>query len=80
MDLCMIDVTHIEGVEIGDEVVLWGKQGSGIVSVEEIAQRIGSIVYEVICMVDKERVPKVFIKNGKPFKIKSLLENTLLAG
>ncbi len=78
MDLCMIDVTHIEGVEIGDEVVLWGKQGSGMVSAEEIAQRIGSIVYEVICMVDKERVPKVFIKNGKPFKIKSLLENTLL--
>jgi len=78
MDLCMIDVTHIEGVEIGDEVVLWGKQGSGMISVEEVAQKIESIVYEVICMVDKERVPKVFIKNGKPFKIRSLTENTLL--
>ena len=80
MDLCMIDVTHIGEVQTGDEVVLWGKQGSGMVSAEEIAQRIGSIVYEVICMVDKERVPKVFIKNGRPFKIKSLLGNTLLGG
>lgn len=78
MDLCMIDVTHIEGVQIGDEVVLWGKQGSRMVSVQEIAQRTGNIVYEVICMVDKERVPKVFIKNGKSFKVKSLLGNTLL--
>lgn len=78
MDLCMIDVTHIEGVQIGDEVVLWGKQGSRMVSVQEIAQRTGNIVYEVICMVDKERVPKVFIKNGRSFKVKSLLGNTLL--
>ena len=80
MDLCMIDVTHIGRVQIGDEVVLWGKQGSEMISAEEVAQKIGSIVYEVICMVDKERVPKVFIKNGKPFKVKSLLGNTLLAG
>ena len=80
MDLCMIDVTHIGGVQTGDEIVLWGKQGSEMISAEEVAQKIGSIVYEVICMVDKERVPKVFIKNGKPFKVKSLLGNTLLAG
>lgn len=80
MDLCMIDVTHIGGVQIGDEVVLWGKQGSRMVSVQEIAQRTGNIVYEVICMVDKERVPKVFIKNGRSFKVKSLLGNTLLGG
>ena len=78
MDLCMIDVTHISGVQIGDEVVLWGKQGSEMISAEEVAQKIGSIVYEVICMVDKERVPKVFVKNGRPFKIKSLMGNTLL--
>jgi len=80
MDLCMIDVTHIERVQIGDEAVLWGKQGSEMISVEEVAQKTGSIVYEVICMVDKERVPKIFIKDGKPFKIRSLTGNTLLTG
>ncbi len=78
MGFCMIDVTHIGGVQVGDEVVLWGKQGSEMISAQEVAQDIKSIVNEVICMVDKARVPKIFIKDGKPFKIKSLLENTLL--
>jgi len=75
MDLCMIDVTHIPGVQVGDEVVLWGKQASQMISAEEVAQRIESIVYEVICMIDKERIPKVFIRNGKPFKVKSSTGN-----
>ncbi len=78
MDLCMIDVTHIPQVQIGDEVVLWGRQGSEIIWAEEIAGKIGSIVYEVICMVDKERVPRVFIKDGKPFKVKSLVGDNKL--
>lgn len=78
MDLCMIDVTHIPQIQIGDEVVLWGRQGSEIIWAEEIAGKIGSIVYEVICMVDKERVPRVFIKDGKPFKVKSLVGDNML--
>ncbi|MCK4418189.1 alanine racemase, partial [Candidatus Aerophobetes bacterium] len=78
MDLCMIDVTHITEVQIGDEVILWGRQGSETIWVEEIAEKIGSIVYEVICMVDKERVPRVFIKDGKPFKVKSLVGDNML--
>ena len=78
MDLCMIDITHIKGVQVGDEVVLWGKQGSETISAQDVAQKIESIVNEVVCMVDKERVPKIFIKHGKPFKVKSLLENNLL--
>ena len=78
MDLCMIDVTHIPEVRIGDEVILWGKQNSETIWAEEIAEKIGSIVYEVICMVDKERVPRVFIKDGKPFKVKSLVGDNKL--
>lgn len=78
MDLCMIDVTHIPEVQIGDEVILWGRQGSQTIWAEEIAEKIGSIVYEVICMVDKERIPRVFIKNEKPFKVKSLVGDNKL--
>lgn len=78
MDLCMIDVTHIPKVRVGDEVILWGRQGSETIWAEEIAGKIGSIVYEVICMVDKERVPRVFIKDGKPFKVKSLVGDNML--
>ncbi len=78
MDQCMIDVTKLPQVEVGDEVVLWGKQGDEVISVEEIAQKIGTINYEIVHMPDKKRIPKVFIKNGKPYKIKTMLGEKLL--
>ncbi|MEA1939723.1 MAG: alanine racemase [Candidatus Caldatribacteriota bacterium] len=78
MDQCMIDVTNIPQVKIGDEVVLWGKQGDEKITVEEIAKKIGTINYEVVHMPDKARVPKLFIKNGKPYKIKNMFGERLL--
>jgi len=77
MDLCMIDVTSIPAVQVGEEVVLWGRQEGKNISVEEIAEKTGTINYEIICMVDKPRVSKVFIKKGKPFKVKSLIEDVV---
>ena len=78
MDQCVIDVTNLPQVEIGDEVVLWGRQGQEEITVEEIAERIGTINYEIIHLPDKKRVPKLFIKNGRPYKIKSMLGERLL--
>ncbi|OIP70820.1 alanine racemase, partial [Candidatus Atribacteria bacterium CG2_30_33_13] len=66
MDQCMIDVTNLTQVEIGDEVVLWGRQGEEMITVEEIAQKIRTINYEIVHLPDKKRVPKLFIKDGKP--------------
>ena len=73
MDQTMIDVTHIPDVKIGEEVTLWGNQ-----AIEETARRVGTIVDEVLCMADKKRIPKLFIKDGKPYKIKSMLGERLL--
>jgi len=78
MDQTMIDVTDLPQVEIGDEVILWGRQGQEEVSVEEIADKIGTINYEIVHMPDKKRVPKLFIKNGRPWKIKTMLGEKLL--
>jgi len=78
MDQCMIDVSDIPQVEIGDEVVLWGRQEEKIITVEEIAHKLNTINYEVVHMPDKNRVTKLFIKNGKPWKIKSILGERLL--
>ncbi|MBU4349986.1 alanine racemase [bacterium] len=78
MDQTMIDVTNLPQVEIGDEVVLWGRQGQEEITVEEIADKIKTINYEVVHMPDKKRVPKLFIKNGRPYKIKSMLGEKLL--
>ena len=78
MDQTMIDVTGLPQVEIGDEVVLWGRQGQEEITAEEIAEKIGTINYEIVHMPDKKRVPKLFIKNKKPYKIKSMLSEILL--
>jgi len=78
MDQCMIDVSNLFQVKIGDEVVLWGKQGEEEITVEEIAEKIGTINYEIVHMSDKKRVPKLFIKEEKNYKIKSMLNEKLL--
>lgn len=63
MDQCMIDVSGIGDVKIGEEVVIIGKQKDGFVSVEELAKRINTISYEITCMI-ASRVP-LFCKIGK---------------
>ncbi len=67
-DQMMIDVTNILDVKVGDEVVLWGKQDGETITP----------VYDYIFMGDKIRVPKVFIKNRKVWKIKSMFGEKLL--
>lgn len=61
MDHLMVDVGHIPGVEIGDEAVLFGRQGDAGIAADEIAVRLGTINYEVVCMVS-HRVPRIFLK------------------
>ncbi len=58
--------------------MLWGRQGDEEITVEEIAEKIGTINYEIVHMPDKKRVPKLFIRNEKPWKIKTMLEEKLL--
>jgi alanine racemase len=57
MDLCMVDVTDVPGVELGDEVVLLGRQGEGRVAVEELAGLSETIPYEITCAISG-RVPR----------------------
>ena len=57
MDQTMIDVTRIPGVRIGDEVVLIGAQGADRITAEEVANRLGTINYEVVSAI-LPRVPR----------------------
>lgn len=57
MDFTMVDVTHIKNVSTGDEVILFGNES---VSVDDLAERGGTIPYEVMTIVGK-RVKKVFV-------------------
>jgi alanine racemase len=49
MDLCMVDVTHIEGARVGDEVVLLGLQGQEEIPASELAGYTNTIPYEIVC-------------------------------
>lgn len=59
MDQTMIDVGHIRGVKIGDEVVLIGKQGHHEIRIEKLARLAGTIAYDFICAISN-RVPRIY--------------------
>ena len=58
MDQCMVDVGDSD-IHIGDEAVLLGRQGSEAISAGELAEKMGTIHYEIICMIGG-RVPRVY--------------------
>ncbi|MEP6820156.1 MAG: alanine racemase [bacterium] len=60
MDLTLIDVTNVPGVQTDDEVIFIGREGNLLVSAEEIARTAGTLSYEVTCGIS-DRVPKVYI-------------------
>jgi alanine racemase len=60
MDQFMVDVTDISGVEIGDEVVLIGTQGSEEITATELADLTDTINYEIVCSIS-DRVPRVYV-------------------
>jgi alanine racemase len=59
MDFIMVDVTAIPHVSVGDEVILMGRQGKEQITPEDIAEKINSISYDVLCSIGK-RVPRVY--------------------
>jgi alanine racemase len=65
MDMTMVDVTEVEGVTVGDEVVLLGRQGGEVIHLEDVARRAGTISYEILCGVSG-RVPRVYAQASTP--------------
>jgi alanine racemase len=59
MDLTIIDVTDVPGAELGDEVILIGEQNGLRISAEDLAERIGTISYEIVTGISA-RVPCVY--------------------
>ena len=59
MDTVMADCGDDES-ELGDEVVLIGRQGADEITADEIAEHVGTINYEVVCSVGP-RVPRRYV-------------------
>jgi alanine racemase len=61
MGQTIVSVDQIENVEVGDEVVLIGKQGNEEISAFEIAEMCGTINYEIVCNLDRN-IEKIYLE------------------
>ncbi len=59
MDWVAVDVTDIPNVAVGDRVTLLGRDGRDEITANEIAEKVGTIPYEVLCALSV-RVPRVY--------------------
>ena len=64
MDQIMIDITGIDGANVGDQVIIMGEQKGSIITAEELGEMCGSFNYEMICTF-MPRVNKIYYENGK---------------
>lgn len=79
MDQCMIDVTNANNINIGDEVIIFGKDNNGkvVIPIEDIADIMGTINYEILCVIGK-RIPRVYLRDGKIADVHNyLLDNPI---
>ncbi len=74
MDQFMVDVTDIDGIENGDEVVLIGRQGGQVIMVEELSELSERFHYEFICDLGK-RIPRIYIKSEKVVCLKDYFDD-----
>jgi alanine racemase len=65
MDNITLDVGPRPAVSVGDDVTLIGAQQAERVTAEEVARRIGTINYEVVCGISG-RVPRFYHRDGEP--------------
>lgn len=60
MDLTLIDVSRVDGAQVGDVVTLWGHDGKLSIPIEDVAQLAGTLSYEMTCGVSG-RVPRIYV-------------------
>jgi alanine racemase len=65
MDNITVEVGSRDAVQCGDRVTIIGKDGDGLLTAEELARRIGTINYEIVCGISA-RVPRVYHRDGAP--------------
>lgn len=60
MNMAMVNISQIGGVKVEDEVVLLGKQGSEKITAEDLAERVGTINYEIVSRINPQ-IPRNII-------------------
>jgi alanine racemase-like protein len=72
MDLSVADVTDCGDVAPGAEVVVIGSQGAEMIGAAEVAERAGTIPWEILCGIGR-RVPRVHLAGGATVSIAAVL-------
>lgn len=72
MDQFMVDITEIENVHLGNEVILLGSDGNVKFDADDIAKLTNTISYEVLCLIGR-RAPRIYIKDYKTIGIRYLM-------
>lgn len=70
MDQCMISLPR--PLKTGEKVTLIGRDGNEAVTIDEIAGKLETINYEIPCIISA-RVPRIYIRDGKPVKVTNKL-------
>jgi len=63
MDQCMVDVTNVYNISEGDAVTIMGTDGGQTITADDLAEYMGTINYEVVCIIGK-RIPRVYVSGG----------------
>jgi len=77
MDMCTLDISQVPECAVGDEVVLMGEQGGERITADEIAAKVHSISYEILCALGK-RAPRVFLQEGKTDRVEPSLRRIFI--
>jgi alanine racemase len=65
MDMAMADVSHLPDVEVGDEVVVLGRQADDEITLDEFAESAGIIPHELLVRLGS-RAPRLYVRGGQP--------------
>lgn len=60
MDWSLVDITDVDGVDVGEEVILLGLGNTQTITADELAEYAGTIPYEILCKISK-RVPRFYV-------------------
>ena len=64
MDQCMINADNANNISVGDVVTVIGRENGLSITADDIAKNLGTINYEVICIISK-RLPRIYIKDNE---------------
>ncbi len=77
MDMCMVDVTAVLGVAVGDVATLLGRDGAEEVTADELAALGDTISWEILAGISA-RVPRLYLRGGQVVEVSTLADRVPL--